>query len=83
MGYEAIEKELNCKAYFCDPYCALQKGTNENSNGLLREFYPNGMDLSLVDVTELANYLSLMNNRLRKCLDYKTPSEVIFSDYLQ
>ena len=47
-GYEQIEKELNCKTYFCDPYCAWQKGTNENTNGLLREFYPKGMDLSEV-----------------------------------
>ena len=39
-GYEEIEVALNCKTYFCDPYCSRQKGTNENSNGLLREFYP-------------------------------------------
>lgn len=51
-GYEQIEKELNCKTYFCDPYCAWQKGSNENTNGLLREFYPKGMDLSLVDTNE-------------------------------
>lgn len=76
-GYEEIEKELNCKTYFCDPYCAWQKGSNENTNGLLREFYPKGMDLSLVDENELSHYLDLMNNRPRKCLKYKTPNEVI------
>ena len=76
-GYEQIEKELNCKTYFCDPYCAWQKGSNENTNGLLREFYPKGMDLSLVDTNELSHYLNLMNNRPRKCLKYKTPNEVI------
>lgn len=75
--YEQIEEELNCKTYFCDPYCAWQKGTNENTNGLLREFYPKGMDLSLVDKNELSYYLDLMNNRPRKCLKYKTPNEII------
>jgi IS30 family transposase len=63
--------------YFCDPYCAWQKGTNENANGLLREFYPKGMDLSLDDEDELKHNLELMNNRPRKCLGYKTPNEVM------
>ena len=78
-GYKEIEKALNCKTYFCDPYCAWQKGTNENSNGLLREFYPKGMDLSEVDEKELEHNLELMNNRPRKCLGYKTPNEIINS----
>jgi len=72
-GYEQIEKELNCKTYFCDPYCAWQKGTNENTNGLLREFYPKGMDLSNVDEEELQYNIDLLNNRPRKCINYKTP----------
>lgn len=41
-----IEAALNCEVYFADPYCAWQKGTNENLNGLLREFYPKGRNLS-------------------------------------
>lgn len=77
-GYEEIEKQLNCQTYFCDPYCAWQKGTNENTNGLLREFYPKGMDLSQVDENELSNILTLMNNRPRKCLQFKTPNELMF-----
>ena len=76
-GYEKIEQELHCKTYFCDPYCAWQKGTNENTNGLLREFYPKGMDLSKVDIDELTNNLSLLNNRPRKCNKYLTPLEVL------
>ena len=58
-GFEKIEKELGCKTYFCDPYCVWQKGTNENSNGLLREFYPKGMDLSEVDIDDLNHNLNL------------------------
>lgn len=76
-GYEDIENALHCSTYFCDPYCAWQKGTNENTNGLLREFYPKGMDLSLVDEDELKHNLELMNNRPRKFLGYKTPNEVM------
>lgn len=76
--FERIEKELGCKTYFCDPYCAWQKGTNENSNGLLREFYPKGMDLSKVNRDDLTNNLDLMNNRPRKCIKYKTPREELF-----
>lgn len=51
-GYEKIEQELDCNTYFCDPYCAWQKGINENTNSLLREFYPKGMDLSKVGEDE-------------------------------
>lgn len=76
-GYEEIEKQLNCKTYFCDPYCAWQKGTNENTNGLLREFYPKGMDLSKIDENELLSNLALLNNRPRKCIQFKTPNEVM------
>lgn len=76
--FEKIEKELGCKTYFCDPYCAWQKGTNENSNGLLREFYPKGMDLSEVNTDDLNYNLKLMNNRPRKCIKYKTPKEELF-----
>lgn len=76
--FEKIEKELGCKTYFCDPYCAWQKGTNENSNGLLREFYPKGMDLSEVNIDDLNYNLGLMNSRPRKCIKYKTPKEELF-----
>lgn len=75
--FEKIEKELGCKTYFCDPYC-WQKGTNENSKGLLREFYPKSMDLSKVNNDDLTNNLDLMNNRPRKCIKYKTPREDLF-----
>ncbi len=80
-GYEKIEKELNLDMYFADPYCAWQKGTNENSNGLLREFYPKGMDLSKTTEAEVKKNLDLINNRPRRCIKYKTPNEVI-NEYL-
>ena len=76
-GWEKIEESLDCNMYFADPYCAWQKGTNENSNGLLREFYPKGMDLSKTNSEELNKKLDLLNNRPRKCINYKTPNELI------
>ena len=62
-SWQTIEKELGCQVYFADPYCAWQKGTNENSNGLLREFYPKGRNLSRVSPKTLLRNLSLINNR--------------------
>lgn len=76
-GWKKIEESLNCDMYFADPYCAWQKGTNENSNGLLREYYPKGMDLSKTNNDELKEKLNLLNNRPRKCINYKTPNEAI------
>ena len=78
-GYRNIEDTLEIKTYFCDPYCAWQKGTNENTNGLIREFYPKGMDLSEVDLNELSTNINELNNRPRKCLKYKTPMEILFN----
>ena len=69
-NWQAIEKKLNCDVYFADPYCVWQKGTNENSNGLLREFYPKGRNLTRVSPKTLSRGLSLINNRPRKCLNY-------------
>ena len=77
---EKIEAALGCKTYFCDPCCAWQKGTNENTNGLLREFYPKGMDLFEVDPEELKKNLNLLNNRPRKCIKYKTPKEELLGN---
>lgn len=67
--------------YFADSYCAWQKGTNENSNGLLREFYPKGMNLSKTNEKEVQKYLELLNNRPRKCINYKK-SNKLFNEYL-
>lgn len=75
-----IEKGLKCKSYFTDPFCAWQKGSNENTNGLLREFFPKGTNLANVKPEDVRQALNLLNNRPRKCLGYKTPAEVFYSE---
>lgn len=69
-NWEDIEKALGCQVYFADPYCAWQKGSNENSNGLLREFYPKGRNLSRVSPATLKRNLALINARPRKVLNF-------------
>lgn len=75
-NWREIESRLNCDMYFADPYCAWQKGTNENSNGLLREFYSKGRDLSHVGEKGLKKNLALINARPRKVLNYKSPADL-------
>ena len=58
--------------YFADPYCSWQRGCNENSNGLLREFYPKKTNISKVETENLIRTLMLINSRPRKCLNYVT-----------
>ena len=81
-NWRNIEKKLKCEVYFADPYCAWQKGTNENSNGLLREFYPKGRNLSHVGEKTLKKNLALINARPKKVLGYKTPAD-LFEQELQ
>ena len=81
-GYLKIEEKLECKTYFCDPYCAWQKGTNENTNGLLREYFPKSYDLNDVSEEYIQSKVDEMNKRLRKCPGFKTPYEVYYSTVL-
>jgi len=74
--YDKIKKALNLTLYFADPYCSWQRGSNENSNGLLREFYPKKTDLAKVNQKELTHNLFLINSRPRKCLGWKSPIQV-------
>ena len=76
-GYNEIEKTLNIDVYFAGPYASWHRGTNENTNGLLREFYPKKFDFSTITQNKLDVVVNIINNRPRKCLGYKTSTEVL------
>lgn len=75
--WQTIEKELNCEVYFCDTFCAWQKGSNENSNGLIREFFPKGYNLSKYTQVYIDKKVNLINNRPRKCNNWISPSKLM------
>lgn len=77
-----LKVTLGMQAYFADPYSSWQRGTNENTNGLLRRYLPKGTDFQTVTPGELTAIVEEINNRPRKRLDYQTPNEV-FSKQLR
>lgn len=69
---------LQAKVYFAHPYCSWERGLNENTNGLLRQYFPKGMDLLHVTQIQVQDAVYALNHRPRKCLGYKTPHEVFY-----
>nr|WP_311772051.1 IS30 family transposase [Enterococcus faecalis] len=81
--HSRITLELNgTKVYFPDPHAPWQRCTNENTNGLLREYSPKGEDISGIFNSQIQEWANKLNTRPRKCLNWKTPYEVFFNESL-
>ena len=78
--FRALEKELNAPVYFAEPHKPWQRGTNENTNDLLRFFFPKGFDFRAITQSVVDAVVELINNRPRKCLGWHTPAEIFFKE---
>lgn len=75
--HDKLSKNLNAKVYFCHPYHPWERGLVENTNGLLRQFFPKKSRLDNISTKKLDKIIEIINNRPRKILKYRTPDEVL------
>lgn len=78
-GHEEIANKLKADFYFAHPYSSWERGTNENTNGLIRQYFPKNRDFTTITQQEIDMAMERLNNRPRKRLGYKTPSQVFFN----
>jgi len=81
-GHQELSQKLGADFYFATPYHSWERGLNEPTNELLRQFFPKGTNLKIVEPEEVERAVNLINNRSRKCLDYRTPNEVFYKGRL-
>ena len=78
--HQDLTDKLKVEVYFPDPHAPWQRGTNENTNGLLREYFPKGSDLTFIDEHTIQLWENKLNNRPRRCLNWKIPYEVFYEE---
>jgi len=76
--HEGMASDLDARIYFAHPYASCERGLNENTNGLIRQYFPKDRDLTTVTKCEVENAMDKLNHRPRKSLGYRTPYEVFF-----
>ncbi|GAA5483930.1 IS30 family transposase [Haloferula sargassicola] len=77
--HELLAELLEADAYFAHPYHSWERGLNENTNGLIRQYFPKGTDFSMITEEQIAAVETKLNRRPRKCLDFKTPHDIFNS----
>lgn len=77
--HEKIAKEIEADFYFAHPYRSWERAINENTNGLIRQFFPKDHDFRKITTAEIETVMNLLNNRPRKSLGFKTPNEVFWN----
>ena len=75
-NHEKVSRDLNVDFYFAHPYSSYERGLNENTNGLIRQYFPKGSDFRLIKDGETEKVIAKLNSRPRKCLGYKTPNQM-------
>ena len=78
VQHKQFTEDTKIPVYFADPHSPWQRGTNENTNGLIRDFFPKGTDFSKVSYEEIKHVQDMLNERIRKTLDWKSPEEVFY-----
>jgi len=78
-AHETIARTLQMGVYFADPYSAWQRGLNENTNGLIRQYVPKGSDIRNLTQQQIEHIMERLNNRPRKSLGFLTPNEVFYN----
>jgi transposase, IS30 family len=73
---DKVAKRHQARLFFARPGCPQQRGTNENMNGLIRQYFPKGTEFNTVSPSRIRQVENLINDRPRRCLGYKTPNEV-------
>ena len=73
-----LTKHLDMALYYADPGCPYQRGTNENTNGLIRQFFPKGTKFETISHADVRHAENILNNRPRKCLQWRTPHEAFY-----
>ena len=82
MRHQTIAKALDADFFFADPYSSWQRGTNENTNGLVRQYFPKGSDFSHLSDSDIGLVTDRLNHRPRKVLAFKTPFEVFNNQFV-
>ena len=78
--HQRVARELGAAFYFAHPFAAWERGTNENTNGLVRQYFPKGSDFSKLTERAIQRVTTRLNNRPRKRLNYRTPQRVFFKE---